>query len=131
VLVVANLQPGTERYRNAANFVDALFTQFPKLLDPGHHAKWQEVNISAELPGWRRFGPADAWLKKNAAPAPAIAEGELREIFSRFLEERGRAAGRAMSQQQKDDLFDQFQRWQNHAAALARARPAAGNFSGF
>jgi TRAP transporter TAXI family solute receptor len=113
VLVVANLQSGTERYRNAANFVDAFFTQFPKLLDPGHHPKWQEVNISADLPGWRRFGPADAWLKKNAAPAPAIAENELRDIFSRFLDERGKAAGRAMNQQQKDELFDQFQRWQN------------------
>lgn len=113
-LMVANLQPDTERYRNVANFVDALFTQFPRLQDAPHHPKWGEVNLSAELPGWKRFPPADAWLKRNAvAAAPAMDEKELREIFAKFLDQRSRVAGgRALSMQEKDQLFDQFQRWQ-------------------
>ena len=37
VLVAANLQQGSERYRNLVNFVEAFFTGFPSLLDPGHH----------------------------------------------------------------------------------------------
>src|SRR5205085_581343 len=58
VLAAANLQQGTERYRNLVNFVEAFFTGFQSLLDPGHHPKWHEVSITAELPGWRRFPPA-------------------------------------------------------------------------
>src|ERR1700730_2292541 len=45
VLVVANLEQIPERYRNVANFVDAFFTGFQSLLEPGHHPKRQEVNI--------------------------------------------------------------------------------------
>ena len=66
VLAVANLQPDSERYRNVVNFVDAFFTGFQSLLTPGHDPKWREVNIAAELPGWRRFPPAAAWLQRNA-----------------------------------------------------------------
>src|SRR6267142_3355325 len=65
VLAAANLQYGSERYRNLVNFVDAFFTGFQLLLDPGHHPKWQEVNLMAELPGWRRFPPAEQWLQRN------------------------------------------------------------------
>ena len=44
VLVAANLQQGTERYRNLANFVEALFTGFQSLLDPGHHPKCRTIS---------------------------------------------------------------------------------------
>src|ERR1700719_3431164 len=53
-LIVASLEQIPERYRNVANFVDAFFTGFPSLLEPGHHPKWQEVNISTEVPGCTR-----------------------------------------------------------------------------
>lgn len=114
VLVVANLQPGSERYRNVVNFIDAFFTGFQSLLLPGHHPKWREVNIAAELPGWRRFPPAADWLRRNA---PVVAgepnEQSLKAIFARFVDERQQAAGGApLSPQQKEDLFTQFEHWQ-------------------
>jgi uncharacterized protein len=113
VLVVANLQPASERYRNVVNFVDAFFTGFQSLLLPGHHPKWHEVNIAAELPGWRRFPPAADWLRRNAPVAGEPNEQALKAIFARFVDERQQAAGGApLSQQQKDDLFTQFERWQ-------------------
>jgi uncharacterized protein len=114
VLAVANLRTDSERYKNVANFVDAFFTKFETLLEPGHHAKWQEVNISAELPGWRRFAPAEQWLKRNAAVAGQMSPQEFRAVFSRFLDERRQLGGAgALSEQQKDELFKQFQRWQS------------------
>jgi uncharacterized protein len=115
VLVVANLAPDSARYRNAANFVEAFFTQFPKLLEAPHHPKWSEVNLAAELPGWRRFGPADAWIKRNGAAAPvAMSEDQLRDIFVKFLDERSKVSGNAtLSGEQKEQLFAQFKRWQN------------------
>jgi uncharacterized protein len=118
VLAAANLQPGSERYRNVVNFVDAFFTGFQSLLAPGHHPKWREVNIAAELPGWQRFAPAVDWLQRNApVAASAPDEQALRAIFARFIDERQQAAGGApLSQQEKDELFGQFELWQKGQA---------------
>jgi uncharacterized protein len=113
VLAVANLQPQSERYHNVVNFVDAFFTGFQSLLSPGHNPKWHEVNIAAELPGWRRFPPAADWLQRNAPSAGETSEQALKAIFARFIDQRQQAAGGVpLSQQQKDDLFTQFERWQ-------------------
>ncbi len=113
LLAAANLQYGSERYRNLVNFVDAFFTGFQLLLDPGHHPKWHEVNIMAELPGWRRFPPAEQWLQRNAPVAAAPNLQDLRAIFSRFIDERQQATGGLpMTQQEKDQLFGQFEMWQ-------------------
>ena len=113
VLAAANLQVGSERYRNLVNFVDAFFTGFQLLLDPGHHPKWHEVNIMAELPGWRRFPPAEQWLQRNAPVASAPNLQDLKAIFSRFIDERQQATGGPpMTEQEKDQLFGQFEAWQ-------------------
>jgi TRAP-type uncharacterized transport system substrate-binding protein len=113
VLFAANLQQGTDRYRNLVNFVDAFFTGFQSLLDPGHHPKWREVNITAELPGWRRFPPAEQWLQRNAQVAAVPNLQDLRSIFSRFIDERQQASGGApLSAEQKNELFGQFELWQ-------------------
>jgi uncharacterized protein len=113
VLAAANLQYGSERYRNLVKLVDAFFTGFQLLLEPGHHPKWHEVNIMAELPGWRRFQPAEQWLQRNAPVAAAPNLQDLRAIFSRFIDERQQATGGLpMTQQEKDQLFGQFEMWQ-------------------
>jgi len=113
VLLVANLAPGTERYRNVVNFVDAFFTLFPRLNDGTHNPRWQEVNLAADLPGWTRFPPADAWLKRNVvAKATPVDMTDLRKIFAEFLDQRSSmTGGKPLSQQQKDQLFDQFVQW--------------------
>lgn len=113
VLAVAELRQMPERYRNVANFVDAFFTSFQSLLSPGHHPKWAEVNVAAELPGWRRYAPAEQWLQRNMQIAKAPNPETLRAMFSRFVDERRSAiGGEAMSQQDKDALFQQFKNWQ-------------------
>jgi hypothetical protein len=117
VLVAANLQVGSERYRNMVNFVEAFFAGFQALLDPGNHPKWNEVNITAELRGWRRFPPAEQWLQRNMQVATAPNLLDLKAIFSRFIDERQQATGgSALTQQQKDDLFGQFELWQKGQA---------------
>jgi uncharacterized protein len=113
VLAAANLQVGSERYKNLVNFVDAFFTGFQALLDPGHHPKWREVNITAELPGWRRYPPAEQWLQRNTQIAAAPSLQDLRAIFSRFIDERQQASGgAALTPEQKNELFGQFELWQ-------------------
>ena len=109
-LFAGPMAPGSDDYRKLSNVVDTLFTQFQTLLAPGHHGKWAEVNLSSQIPGWQRFTPADEWLKRNAS---VVAGQDLRMIFMKFLDERAKASGaQAMSQEQKDALFDQFRHWQ-------------------
>jgi hypothetical protein len=113
VLAVAELRQLPERYKNVANFVDVFFTGFQSLSAPGHHPKWQEVNLAAEFPGWRRFAPAEQWLQRNTQVASAPRPDELRKMFARFIDERRQATGSpAMPQQDKDLVFQQFQSWQ-------------------
>jgi hypothetical protein len=48
-------------------------------------------------------------------PVATVSPQDMRTIFSRFIEERQQAGGsRAMTQQQKDELFNEFQRWQSN-----------------
>jgi TRAP-type uncharacterized transport system substrate-binding protein len=113
VLVAANLQQAPERYRSVGNFVDAFFTGLPTLLEPGHHPKWQEVNLAAEVPGWRRYPPADQWLQRNLQAAKAPSPDELLSMFASFVDERRQSSGGTpMTQQEKYDLFQQYQHWQ-------------------
>jgi TRAP-type uncharacterized transport system substrate-binding protein len=113
VLVVAGLQQAPERYRNAANFVDAFFTGFQALLEPGRHPKWREVSFAAELPGWRRFAPAEQWLQRNQQVANAPNPEELLAMFARFVDERRHSTGGTpMTEQEKYNLFQQYQHWQ-------------------
>ena len=111
LLAVANLAPDSDRYKNAANFVDIFFTRFNTLLEPGYHPKWNEINLAADISGWRRFPPAQLWLDRNTATARQTP-AEVKATFSRFLDTRQKIVGSAaMTEQQKKDLFDQFQRY--------------------
>lgn len=72
VLVVANLQPASDRYRNVVNFVDAFFTDFQSLLLPGHNPKWHEVKIATELSGWGCASVVRAAGKGGQLPSGGI-----------------------------------------------------------
>ena len=114
VLAVADLRQSPERYHNIASFVDVFFTGFQSLLEPGHHPKWREVNLSAELPGWHRYQPADQWLQRNMQIANAPKPDDVKAMFAHFIDEHRRSAGGApMTDQEKEDLFQQFSRWQS------------------
>jgi len=113
VLVAANLQQTPDRYHNVANFVEAFFTGFQSLLEPGHHPKWREVNLAAELTGWRRYPPAEQWLQRNLQVSKAPNPQEVMTMFARFVDERRQSmGGTSMTDQEKTDLFQQYQRWQ-------------------
>jgi TRAP-type uncharacterized transport system substrate-binding protein len=113
MLAAANLPVLSDRYRNLVNFVNAFFTNITTLTAPGHHPKWREVNLAAEIPGWQRFPPAADWLQRNTPVASSTGPKDLKDMFMRFIAERQQAAGsQEMSQQQKDEMFEQFRRWQ-------------------
>ena len=90
------------------------FTRFQTLLTPGHHPKWGDVNLAAELPGWRRFAPAEQWLQRNMQIANAPKPDDLKAMFASFIDEHRHSAGGApMTDKEKEDLFQQYSRWQS------------------
>ncbi|HZU89509.1 MAG TPA: TAXI family TRAP transporter solute-binding subunit [Stellaceae bacterium] len=64
VLVTYNWPPGTERYRNVAHFVHAFFDKLRLLQTQPHQPEWRNVDLTATVPGWTRFAPAEEWVKK-------------------------------------------------------------------
>ncbi len=110
-LAVAKLVPTSDRYKNVSNFVDVFFTEFANLLEPGNQPAWRDTNLAAELPGLTRFPPARQWLDRNAATARQNPQ-EVKTLFSKFLDTRQQARGApTVTEQQKQELFDEFQRW--------------------
>jgi TRAP transporter TAXI family solute receptor len=115
LLAAYNWSPKTDRYRKLTNFVNAFFTKFPQFQKPPFHPKWKEVSLSAPLPGWNRFKPAQDWLDQHGV-APVA-----RSKFDEFLKQN-QPAGKPPSDADKDVLFKQFQAWQAEQNARAQAR---------
>ncbi|WP_225669377.1 TAXI family TRAP transporter solute-binding subunit [Bradyrhizobium hereditatis] len=61
-----------ERFQLLELFVQTLFSRFPEFLGDGHHPKWREVTLAAQLPGWQRFRPAERWLERQSAGETAL-----------------------------------------------------------
>jgi TRAP transporter TAXI family solute receptor len=115
VLAAFNWSPHTERYRRLARFVDAFFGKIDELQQPPFHPKWKEVALSAPLPGWVRFRPAQEWLDRNSN---TVATSDVRNKFEQFLSQnQGRFLGPIRSED-REALFRQFLEWQKtHAIA--------------
>ncbi len=110
VLAVYNWPKNTPQYRKLARFVRKFFDNFEKFRKEPRHPKWRDINLAAEVPGWTRFKPAEEWLATNTK-AP---ESELKTAFNRFLTSFQQSSGvRNISDQQKDQLFEEFVRWYN------------------
>jgi TRAP-type uncharacterized transport system substrate-binding protein len=104
VLGAYNWPPKSERYKRIARFVDVFFSKFGEFQKPPRHPKWQEVNLVAELPNWKRFPAAQEWLDAHTdGPTPtSISSNE----FQRFLNDRKPASNTT-----RDRLFDEFLKW--------------------
>ena len=62
VLAAFNWPENSDRYKRIARFVEAFFSKFDDFLAPSRHPKWSEVNLAADVPGWKRFPAAQPWL---------------------------------------------------------------------
>jgi len=75
VLIAYNWRAGSERGRRVERFTEAFFSKFPDIVaSKSSHPKWRDVNLNAQLAGWKRCAGAQAWLnaaKREQAPAAA------------------------------------------------------------
>ncbi|CCD98378.1 TAXI family TRAP transporter solute-binding subunit [Bradyrhizobium sp. STM 3809] len=113
VLAVYNWKPGSDRADRVNRFVDTLFANLARLQQPPFHPGWKDLNLEAQVPGWRRYPYVDTVLermKKEAGVAlPPAATGSLsqQERFDAFLASQARAPSKA----EKDELYRSFLEW--------------------
>ncbi len=53
------------RHLKVKRFVERFFGKFSTFQQPPFHQKWKEVDLRADVPGWRRFDAAATWLANN------------------------------------------------------------------
>ena len=151
VLVVYNWEKEHARFAKVARFVDAFLGRFDEFLNPPRDPKWREVDISAPLDGWNRFEPVQNWLDENldapssatpVATAPAATTGagstqasavskdpSLRRAFREFLADQSTLIGaEALSEFDRDELFDRFIQWQRQRSIQSRSEPRSPTF---
>jgi hypothetical protein len=73
ILAAYNWPQGSDRYLRLARLVDHLFDRIDQLRAPGFHPSWRDVNIAAQVPGLRRFPPAQEWIDRAARRQRASA----------------------------------------------------------
>lgn len=103
VLAVYNWSARSDRTRRVQRLTERLFANFEKFQRPPRHPKWRDVNLSATVPGWTRWAPAEALLKSmQTQQADASAGGAAK-----------RADPSAnLSETERERLFLEFQKWQ-------------------
>ncbi len=120
VMAVFNWKPKTGRYYRVKRFIESFFSQFDEFQKAPRHQKWREVNLAAELPGWRRYSVAKNWLAANQAKVattePTQQQRKLFEAFQAYLASQGRTV--ALSQADQKILFNKFIQW-NEAVSKA------------
>jgi uncharacterized protein len=109
VMIAYNWPKDTDRYRRIAEFVDRFFSHFAEFQKPPRHPTWREVNLAAELPGWKRFGEAQDWLDRHRVSPTQVSHE--REDFNQFLAQRAGGTASLITPDQREQLFREFLKW--------------------
>jgi hypothetical protein len=122
ILACYNWPENTDRYRRIARFIDAFFSKIDEFSKPPRHPKWQEVNLEASVPGWKRFPAAQRWLDTHqeapVTPAPTPVSAETRAEVERFFHERMRQMN--IDPSLREGYLRDFLRWREQAARKQR-----------
>ncbi|MEE8156793.1 MAG: TAXI family TRAP transporter solute-binding subunit [Gammaproteobacteria bacterium] len=113
VLAAYNWPEDHPRYQKVARFVDAFFSRFEELKQPGFHPKWKDVNIGASVAGWTRFKAAQDWIDNHRQPVVTGSTGgsQLQREFTTFATVQGGLSSAQISESQKNALFEEFLKW--------------------
>ena len=109
VMAVYNWPVNSERYRKVARFVDAFFTHFEEFQRPPRHRKWLEVDLMADVPGWKRFPEATSWIQQQMHSVP--------KDFTAFLSTVD------LTPAAKNRLLMQYREWQRTITVTAKRLP--------
>jgi TRAP-type uncharacterized transport system substrate-binding protein len=116
VLAVYNWKPGTDRADRVNRFVETLFNNLARLQEPPFHPGWKDINLGAEVPGWKRYPYVSVLLermKKDDAvgATPNAADSALqRRRFDAFLAKQPKTPA---SGAEREQLYKSFLDWKS------------------
>jgi len=116
LLAVYNWPAGTDRFNRVATFVRAFFANIDKFPTPARHPGWADVNLAADVPGWRRFPVAQELvdqIRKAPRTDTAVVDEQAKKAFVTFLDQYRQAKGGGTPPSEADTtaLWSQFQQW--------------------
>jgi TRAP-type uncharacterized transport system substrate-binding protein len=112
VLAVYNWPKNSDRYRKVERFVERLFANWDKLLQPPYHPKWKDINLAATVEGWNRFSVAEQELSRLKGASTGNQQ-DLNREFQAFLNRPGETAKSNPNQTEREALFRQFLQWRD------------------
>jgi TRAP-type uncharacterized transport system substrate-binding protein len=107
VLIGYNWPKNSDHYRRVEKFIEAFFPKIEEFRKPQFHPKWREVNLAVSIKGWKRFEPAEEWLKVSQRTMQAE---------SPHVTSSGGDAGDAVS----SALWQEFLKWKQQSGQAAR-----------
>jgi TRAP-type uncharacterized transport system substrate-binding protein len=109
VLIAFDWPKENERYKRVEKFIEAFFSRVDDFQQKPRHPKWREVNVNADLPGWKRFPAAEQWLASHKD----VTVGTSRGDFYAFIAKRNisNASLLNMPPEERQALFQQFLQW--------------------
>ncbi len=109
VMAAYNWPTDSKRYEKVSRFAETLLSRFLELRRTPRHAKWFEVNPSAEVPGWTRFKAAEDWLGAASKSVARIDPSDpIHQEVDKFLETDFALAGLQMGRDQAEFLLKNF-----------------------
>ena len=119
-MVMYNWPKGHSRYKRVERFVKAFFTRFNEFRQAPRHPKWKEVNLTAGIPGWERFTPAETWLSLYGSTVPGErALSQLEAKFKSFLQTRLNGGEQTLTDEQRQEMFRTFLGWKENETEAA------------
>ena len=88
------------------------FPEIDEFAKPPRHPKWKEASVSAVIPGWQRFKPAQDWIDRWRAQHLDAANQASLARFKDFMAHQGHAN---LSQEELEKLYVQFLEWNRRA----------------
>lgn len=110
VMAMYNWPPSNGRYDRVKRFVDEFLSGFAELQGEAASPKWKSVDVSATVPGWTRFKPAEDWLRRGD-DRTGSALAHLRVVFKKFLAYEFADRELSLDEAEEYELFRQFLAW--------------------
>jgi TRAP-type uncharacterized transport system substrate-binding protein len=116
LLAVYNWPSGSDRFNRVSSFVRAFFANIDKFPTPARHPGWADVNLAADVPGWRRFSVAQELVEQIRRASRGENGGQdeqAKKAFVVFLDQyrQTKGSGAPLSDADTTALWSQFQEW--------------------
>jgi TRAP-type uncharacterized transport system substrate-binding protein len=114
ILIVYAWPSNSQRYQTLRKFVDLFFSNIHEFRKPPRHAKWADVNVAADIPGWKRFPAAQEWIDIRRGQNAGVQinnDAKLKAAFQLFVQDYAKRTGDSKVLQQSDSLYAQFVQW--------------------